>query len=240
MEDKRRCPGAAWVLSLLFSLTMMLCLLLTAAEVLLYRTPGWFEKEYDKYMVLEDVRGEMSMESALQVTEEMMDYLRGDRKNLIVMTNLDGERKEFFSDREKAHLKDCRELFLGGLRLRTITFFISMGILAVLWFGRKQNPNRLPKFIKLVPKITGALLAVAGLTALIVSGNFDRYFVVFHHLFFDNDLWILDPAKDNLINLLPEGFFSDTALRIGEIFLLMELAMCAIFIWIGRKRRTYK
>lgn len=43
------------VLSLLFSLTMMLCLLLTAAEILLYRTPGWFEKEYDKYMVLEDV-----------------------------------------------------------------------------------------------------------------------------------------------------------------------------------------
>ena len=64
--------------------------------------------------------------------------------------------------------------------------------------------------------------------------------MVFHHLFFDNDLWILDPAKDNLINLLPEGFFSDTAFRIGEIFLLMELAMCAIFVGIGRKRVTYK
>ena len=42
MEDKRRCPGAAWVLSLLFSLTMMLCLLLSAAVILLYRSPGWF------------------------------------------------------------------------------------------------------------------------------------------------------------------------------------------------------
>ena len=113
MEDKRRCPGAALVLSLLFSLTMMLCLLLTAAEILLYRTPGWFEKEYDKYMVLEDVRGEMSMESALQVTEEMMDYLKGDRKNLTVMTTIDGKQQEFFSNREKAHLKDCRVLFLG-------------------------------------------------------------------------------------------------------------------------------
>lgn len=240
MEDKRRCPGAAWVLSLLFSLTMMLCLLLTAAEVLLYRTPGWFEKEYDKYMVLEDVRGEMSMESALQVTEEMMDYLKGDRKDLIVMTTLDGEQKEFFSDREKAHLKDCRALFLGGFRLRNIAFLISIGILAGLWFNRKRHPNRLSDFIARVPKITGILLGITGLTALIVSGSFDRFFVVFHHLFFDNDLWILDPAKDNLINLLPEGFFSDTALRIGEIFLLMELAMCAIFIWIGRKRGTYK
>lgn len=240
MEDKRRCPGAAWVLSLLFSLTMMLCLLLTAAEVLLYRTPGWFEKEYDKYMVLEDVRGEMSMESALQVTEEMMDYLKGDRKDLTVMTTLDGERTEFFSDREKAHLKDCRALFLGGFRLRNIAFLISMGILGALWFRRKRHPNRLPEFIARVPKITGVLLGITGLTALIVSGSFDRYFVVFHHLFFDNDLWILDPAKDNLINLLPEGFFSDTALRIGEIFLLMELAMCAFFVGIGRKRATYK
>ena len=209
------------VLSLLFSLTMMLCLLLTAAEILLYRTPSWFEKEYDKYMVLEDVRGEMSMESALQVTEEMMDYLKGDRKNLTVMTTIDGKQQEFFSNREKAHLKDCRALFLG-----------------VLWFGRKQHPNRLPDFIVLVPKITGVLLGITGLTALIVSGSFDRYFVVFHHLFFDNDLWILDPTKDNLINLLPEGFFSDTALRIGEIFLLMELAMCAVFVRIRRKRVT--
>lgn len=240
MEDKRRGPGAALVLSLLFSLSMMLCLLLTAAEVLLYRTPGWFEKEYDKYMVLEDVRGDMSMESALQVTEEMMDYLRGERNDLTVVTTIDGKRQEFFSNREKAHLKDCRALFLGGFRLRNITAIISMGILGVLWFGRTQHPNRLPDFITLVPKITGVLLAITGLTALIVSGSFDRYFVVFHHLFFDNDLWILDPTKDNLINLLPEGFFSDTALRIGEIFLLMELAMCAVFVGIRRKRVTYK
>ena len=83
------------VLSLLFSLTMMLCLLLTAAEILLYRTPGWFEKEYDQYMGLEGVRGEMSMKSALQVTEEMMDYLKGDRKNLTVMTTIDGKQQEF-------------------------------------------------------------------------------------------------------------------------------------------------
>lgn len=228
------------VLSLLFSLTMMLCPLLTAAEILLYRTPGWFEKEYDKYMVLEDVRGEMSMESALQVTEEMMDYLKGDRKNLTVMTTIDGKQQEFFSNREKAHLKDCRVLFLGGFRLRNIAALLSMGILGVLWFGRKQHPNRLPDFIVLVPKITGVLLAITGITALIVSGSFDRYFVVFHHLFFDNDLWILDPTEDNLINLLPEGFFSDTALRIGEIFLLMELAMCAVFVRIRRKRVTYK
>lgn len=240
MEDKRRCPGAAWVLSLLFSLTMMLCLLLTAAEILLYRTPGWFEKEYDKYMVLEDVRGEMSMESALQVTEEMMDYLKGDRKNLTVMTTIDDKQQEFFSNREKAHLKDCRALFLGGFRLRNITFFISIGILGMLWFGREKNPNRLPEFVSQVPKITGVLLAITGLIALIVSGSFDRYFVVFHHLSFDNDLWILDPAKDNLINLLPEGFFSDTALRIGEIFLLTELTMCAIFVGIRRKCVTYK
>ena len=89
-------------------------------------------------------------------------------------------------------------------------------------------------------KITGVLLAITGLTALIVSGSFDRYFVIFHHLFFDNDLWILNPTEDNLINLLPEGFFSDTAFRIGEIFLLMELAMCAAFMGIRRKRVTYK
>lgn len=35
--------------------------------------------------------------------------------------------------------------------------------------------------------------------------------------------WILDPATDMLINIVPEPFFMDTALRIGILFAIMTL-----------------
>ena len=61
----------------------------------------------------------------------------------------------------------------------------------------------------------GLSLAVAGVMALV---DFNAVFVMFHHLFFDNDLWIFDPAEDYMIRMLPEGLFADMAARIGVIF----------------------
>ena len=55
--------------------------------------------------------------------------------------------------------------------------------------------------------------------------DFNAVFVMFHHLFFDNDLWIFDPAEDYMIRMLPEGLFADMAARIGVIF-AAGLEMC--------------
>lgn len=215
----------------LFSLMLLTGLLLTSVEAVVYWTPGWFEKEYDKYMVLEDVRGEMSMDSALYVTDEMMEYLRGNRKNLIVYTTLDGKRQEFFSDREKKHLADCRVLFTGGFRIRNLCLILCAVILLLVGWRTRKAGNRKPlaEFLRKVSGINLILLGVILMIALLVSGNFDRYFVMFHHVFFDNDLWLLDPQRDNLINLLPEGFFVDTAIRIVLIFLGSVLTVSGFF-----------
>lgn len=219
------------ILPAIFSLLLLTGILLTSVEAVVYWTPGWFEKEYDKYMVLEDVRGEMNMDSALYVTDEMMKYLRGERKNLKVYTTLDGKRQEFFSAREKQHLADCRVLFMTGFRVRNLSLAICIGILILVgWRGRKDSGmETITGFLQKVSRINWILLGVLLLVTLIVSRNFDQYFVLFHHMFFDNDLWILNPKVDNLINLLPEGFFSDTAGRIMFVFIGSVLMTSGIF-----------
>jgi len=42
--------------------------------------------------------------------------------------------------------------------------------------------------------------------------GFDQLFLKFHLISFTNKLWQLDPAKDYLIMLFPQGFFYDAAL----------------------------
>ena len=58
-------------------------------------------------------------------------------------------------------------------------------------------------------------LAAAAVIAVAAAIDFNRCFVIFHKLFFDNDLWLLDPEKDMIINILVEPFFADMALKIA-------------------------
>jgi integral membrane protein (TIGR01906 family) len=42
--------------------------------------------------------------------------------------------------------------------------------------------------------------------------GFEQFFILFHLVSFSNQYWMLDPARDYLIRLFPEGFFYDAAL----------------------------
>ena len=77
------------------------------------------KKEYAKYGVLNDVH--MEMDDLLDVTDEMMAYLRGSREDLHVPTIVDGQPREFFNDREIAHMEDVRGLFWADSALRRIS-----------------------------------------------------------------------------------------------------------------------
>ena len=50
--------------------------------------------------------------------------------------------------------------------------------------------------------------------------NFDRFFVMFHGVFFNNDAWIFNPATDPIINVLPETFFLHCFIL---FFILLEI-----------------
>lgn len=172
----------------------------------------------------------MEMDDLLEVTDEMMAYLRGNREDLHVDTIVNGEPREFFNAREIAHMEDVRGLFIGALWLRRICLAAAAISVALLFLLKADVRRLLPRALMAG---TGLFfLITAGLAALI-STDFTKYFVIFHHIFFDNDLWILDARTDLLINIVPEPFFMDTAARIGITFAGMTallFAVCAILI----------
>ena len=64
--------------------------------------------------------------------------------------------------------------------------------------------------------------------------DFNAVFVQFHHIFFDNDLWLFDPAEDYMIRMLPEGLFADMVLRIGILFVAGLVVLLIASIVAGR------
>lgn len=220
-------------IGILCAFALMITLLITSVEAVTYWTPGYYEKEYAKYNVTEDVH--MEMDDLLDVTHEMMAYLRGNRADLHVPTIVDGQPREFFNEREIAHMEDVRGLFLAAIAIRRgCLIAIVAGILLLL--ALKADIKRvLPSTI-----CAGTLLFFAALSALalIISTNFTKYFVIFHEIFFSNDLWILDPSTDLLINIVPEPFFVDTAARIGVTYgisVILVFLLCTLWRRFSRK-----
>ena len=198
-----------------------------------YWTPGYFEKEYAKYNVLDSLPS-MTMDDLLHVTDEMMDYLRGDRDDLHVTTTMGGEQREFFNEREIAHMEDVRSLFLKALSIRRICLVLGAGLLILMAATKARMGRVLPPFLCMGTGLFFALMTVLG---LIISTDFTKYFIMFHHIFFTNDLWILDPATDMLINIVPEGFFMDTAARIALLFGSLSLILFGVCLFLTIRNR---
>lgn len=203
-------------LAIIISITAIMILLITAFEIGAYTDYGWYERSYEKYGVLDDL--EMQMEDVIHVTKEMMTYLRGNRADLVVETNVDGEVREFFNDREKAHMVDVKNLFVGGLWIRRIAILVFLFSIVFLLRSEADWKKILPKSFLIG---LGVFIGITGGAGLLFMSDFNKYFLLFHEMFFGNDLWLLNPETDLLIRMLPEGFFLDMVVRIGIIFLLL-------------------
>ena len=210
----------SWLLGLICAFSLMIVFLITSVEAVAYWTPHYYENEYTRYQVADDVH--MEMDDLLYVTDEMMAYLRGSRDDLNIDTVVDGTPREFFNAREKAHMADVRNLFLGGLALRRLCLFLAAASVALLALFKVPLKHLLPRTLCAG---TVLFLGVTALLAGIISTDFTKYFIIFHKIFFTNDLWQLDPRTDLLINIVPEPFFMDTAARIGITFCLMTGAL---------------
>ena len=226
--------GIHWLLGILCAFALMFVLLITSIETVVYRTPGYFEKEYTKYQVAEEVS--MEMEDLLDVTHEMMAFLRGQREDLHVPTIVAGQPREFFNQKEIAHMEDVRDLFAAAIMLRRICLVVIVAAVALLVLLKARISRILPRAICVG---TGLFFGLTGILAGIISTDFSKYFIIFHHIFFRNDLWILDPGTDLLINIVPEPFFMDTAARIGLTFgfsVIVVFGLCLFWLYRQSKR----
>ena len=69
----------------------------------------------------------------------------------------------------------------------------------------------------------------------VITMNFSECFVIFHEIFFDNDLWIFDSRTDFMIRMLPEGFFYDMVIRIGVIFIISLVLLFVGSVFLKKK-----
>ena len=214
-------------------LCLLFVMLTVSLQAVCYWIPDWWRNEYAKYDTPSNVRGEMSLDDAVHVTEDMLEYCIGRLDTLDdTEATIDGVTAPFFTDREKAHLADCRELFLKGIRARVIACLL-LAAFAVFIYVHNGKQKTSVLLAKGYLRSLGFVAVMSAVIAVLCVIDFTQVFTVFHHIFFDNDLWILYPDRDNLINIMQEDVFSDAAMWIAGIWLAASAliaAACAIVI----------
>ena len=218
-----------WAAGIVLSFSIIAILLITSFEIAMYSDFSVYEKEYEKYDVLSDL--DMTMEDVMHVTREMMAYLRGDRDTLSVVTTVEGTEQDFFNEQDRFHMGEVRDLFIGGLNIRTGAAAAALICLVFLVVSKARLRKILARSYQIALGITGAAVLFIGIAAVV---DFNAVFVQFHHIFFDNDLWLLDPAEDYMIRMLPEGLFADMVLRIGILFVAGLVVLLIASIVAGR------
>ena len=224
-----------WAAVILLSFSVIAILLISSFEIAMYADFSVYQREYEKYDVLDDL--DMKMEDVMYVTEEMMAYLRGDRDTLSVITTVEGQEQDFFNEQDRFHMGEVRDLFIGGLNIRTGAVVTALICLVFLIASKACLKKILARSYQIALGITGAAVIFIGAAALI---DFNAVFVQFHHIFFDNDLWLFDPAEDYMIRMLPEGLFADMVLRIGLLFVGSLLILLIISVLAGRFKKKQK
>ncbi|MFI3171237.1 MAG: TIGR01906 family membrane protein [Eubacteriales bacterium] len=218
------------------SIAIVWIILITSCEVAIYADMDFYQREYEKYGVSENLN--MEMEDIMYVTEEMMLYLHSNREDLIVDTIVAGESREFFNESEISHMEDVREIFAAGTSSRLGAILIMIIFLLVASRNKNKWKGMLAKSFLATTLVLGT---VVGFIGALFATNFTKYFTIFHEIFFEGDTWIFDLNTSLMINMLPEGLFYDFTARIVMVFMgmmLVALATCVMLLTKNMKNKT--
>ncbi len=128
------------------------------------------------------------------------------------------------------HFTEVKNIFTGFYIMGAIT--LAFGVIIIVQKHKNKDFSYL-----LVSSITAVVLPL--LLALFLSIDFDRTFVIFHKLFFNNDYWLFDPSTDPVITILPDTFFMHCAIMIIVLVVLMSLLFLIIYL-VKRKHSGIK
>ncbi len=125
-------------------------------------------------------------------------------------------------------MKDVKTLVKWVYRVQILSL-ISL-IAAILVGSYTNNPRHLMLSLRMIGFAGGFTLVFFTLVALVVAVGFEKLFLLFHLISFRNDLWMLDPTRDYLIAMFPQGFFFSATILIAFLTLIE-----AILVWLFPK-----
>lgn len=131
--------------------------------------------------------------------DALIDYNMSWEKGLLEFPTLPQSREG------QIHFAEVKDIFDLFKYVGIAAFLLSVA--GVVWAAGKREFF----YLKYASILSVALPACVG---ALVAVNWDKAFVLFHEIAFDNDFWLFDPVTDPVIQMLPDAFFLHCAVMI--------------------------
>ncbi len=181
----------------------------------------FFETQYKALNTAESM--DMSDEDLMLATHTLLDYLQNKRDDINVEVVVEGKNVPMFNQKEIDHMVDVKDLFTGLNSLQMAAYVIFIILIVALTIT-----NRMSSLTNSIYRALGVYLFVIGGIALYAFIDFSGFWVIFHKVLFSNDLWLLNPNTDRMINMFPEVFFNRLVIRVMIHFAIVFVAMYII------------
>lgn len=130
------------------------------------------------------------------------------------------------SEHGKQHFAEVKDIFDIFKVIAIVA--IPLSAAGIYYFHERKKKTYLlltSIFTIAIPIVVGSLIALC----------WDKVFVKFHEIFFDNDYWIFDYYEDPVIRILPDEFFMHCAVMIIALA-VTEGLICGIVYFVKRKK----
>lgn len=207
-------------------------LLLISGSVRMIINAAWlYEWDFSRYNV--ERRTGLPREELRSAANQIVDYFNNDEEFLDVRVSFDGREVSLYREREILHMRDVKGLVRGVYRVQLWTLVYVAVFVGAGMALRKRGFLPLLKRAALWSGV-GSVAVVVGLGAAALI-NFDAVFTQFHLISFTNDLWRLDPHRDYLLIMFPQGFFLDATIAIALFTLLGFGIVLGATWWLARR-----
>ena len=148
------------------------------------------------------------------------------------------------NEKEQQHMRDVRNLTrsAAGMSKTYLTLAVVLAVVTA-WTGAKLKKRIMPRLIGGLSAVTVIMIIVQNIVNQVTSGGFETLFVQMHEAIFTNDLWLMDPATDILIRMMPQPLFEQALLNGANLALRMILIvwimLLAVYEIISRMLRRH-
>ena len=180
----------------------------------------------------------MSNEDMTEAIFRLVDYMEGRVDSIQLSVTEAGRVVEMYNRQEIDHMVDVRALYQAWRAVRTYGGILAAITIAVclLTLPKGQRRGMLCRGFLIAAAVFGAVLIALGIW---VAVDFNSFWTEFHHLFFTNDLWLMDYATCRMIRICPLQLFNEIVVRFALMFLIPFALMLALAVW-GKKRSKQK
>lgn len=152
--------------------------------------------------------------------------------------------EDILSDKEQQHMLDVRGLVRSAADMSRTYLTIAVALAVVTaWTGARLKKRVLPRLIGGLTAVSIIMLLVQNVINQVTAGGFGQLFVQMHEALFQNDLWLMDPATDILIRMMPQELFEQALLNGANLairmLLIVWILLLAVYEIVSRMIRRH-